>query len=256
MREEKERNNRKSILKYGKKHFQTILGQVEKHDRSQTQAKDDVQGGNSKRFIPELDNPITEQEVRQAIKNLKTGKASALDNIWAEFLKYAENFVVPFLTKLFNKLYDTSYLPLDWCKSVIIPLFKKGEDSNPDNYRGISLLCIVSKVFTAILNKWLYAWAENEEKISKEQAGSRKGYSTIDHSFTLITMAKSRLDSRRGGKVSVAFIDYKKAFDTVDRDKLGETFEKIKTSPKMVNILKVVYFSVPTSQISLLVPKV
>ena len=56
-------------------HFQTILGQAEKHDRNQAQAKDDVQCGNSERFIPELDNPITEQEVRQAIKNLKARKA-------------------------------------------------------------------------------------------------------------------------------------------------------------------------------------
>ena len=133
-----------------------------------------IGSGNSERFIPELDNPITEQEVRQAVKNLKTGKASG-------------GFAVPFLTKLFNKLYGTSYFRLDWCKSVIIPLFKKGEDSDPDNYRGISLLSIVSKVFTAILNKRLYAWAENEEKISKEQAGFCKGYSTIDHIFTLIT---------------------------------------------------------------------
>ena len=105
---------------------------------------------------------------------------------------------------------------LMWCKSVIIPLFKKCEDNNPYNYRGISLLRIVSKVFTAILNKRLYAWAENEEKNSKEQAGFRKRYSPIDHIFTLITMVKSKLDSRRGDKVYVAFIDYKKAFDTVD----------------------------------------
>ena len=84
-----------------------------------------IGSGNSERFIPELDNPITEQEVRQAIKNLKTGKASGLDNICDEFLKYAENSVVPFLTKLFTKFYDTSYFPLGWCKSVIIPLFKK-----------------------------------------------------------------------------------------------------------------------------------
>ena len=57
-------------------------------------------------------------------------------------------------------------------------------------------------------------------------------------------MVKSKLDSRRGGKVYVAFIDYKKAFDTVDRDKLWETLEKIKTSSKMVNILKAMYFLV------------
>ena len=110
-----------------------------------------MQCGNSERFIPELDNPITEQEVRQAIKNLKIGQASGLDNICAKFVKYAEYFAVPFLTKLFNELYDASYFPLDWCKSVIIPLFKKGEDSDPDNYRGISLLSIVSKVITFMI---------------------------------------------------------------------------------------------------------
>ena len=53
--------------------------------------------------------------------------------------------------------------PSDWCKSVIIPLFKKGDDKIPDNYRGISLLSIVSKVFTAVLNKRLYTWAEKED---------------------------------------------------------------------------------------------
>ena len=57
-------------------------------------------------------------------------------------------------------------------------------------------------------------------------------------------MVKSNLDSRKGDKVYVAFIDYKKAFDTVDRDKLWETLEKIKTSSKMVNILKAMYISV------------
>ena len=74
--------------------------------------------------------------------------------------------VVPFLTNLFNRLYDASHFPVDWCKSVIIPLLKKGDDKNPDNYRGISLLSVVSKVFTAILNKRLYTWAEHEKKKS------------------------------------------------------------------------------------------
>ena len=120
----------------------------------------------------------------------------------------------------------------DWRKSVITPLFKKGDDKFPDNYRGISLLSVVSKVFTAVLNKRPYAWAEKDGKISKEQAGYRKGYSTIDHIFTLIAMVKRTLNSRRGGKVYVAFIDYKKAFDTVDREKLWETLEKLKPRPK------------------------
>ena len=61
-------------------------------------------------------------------------------------------------------------------------------------------------------------------KISKEQAGFRTGYSTIDHIFTFIAMVKRTLNSRREGKVYVALIDYKKAFDTVDQKKnMGNT---------------------------------
>ena len=156
-------------------HFQNVLGNGKSHVSSKESGKDEqseTQSDTSTEanvtHIPELDNPITEQEVRQAIKNLKHGKASGLDKICGEFLKYSENIVAPFLTKLFNKLYNLSIFPTDWCKSVIIPLFKKGDDKFPDNYRGISLLSIVSKVFTAVLNKRLYAWAEKEGKISKE----------------------------------------------------------------------------------------
>jgi hypothetical protein len=115
---------------------------------------------------------------------------------------------------------------VNWCQSIIVPIFKKGDDQNPDNYRGISLLSVVSKVFTSILNKRLYRWAEEENKISKEQAGFRKSYSTIDHIFTLTSIIRNKLDSRGGGKVYCAFVDYRKAFDTVDRDKLWQTLKK------------------------------
>jgi len=234
-----------------KDHFQNVLSNKstevpskENENENPSESQPGTESEANVTHIPELDDPITEQEVRQAVRNLKQGKASGLDGICGEFLKYSENIVVPFLTKLFNKLYDMNVFPSDWCKSVIIPLFKKGDDKIPDNYRGISLLSIVSKVFTAVLNKRIYTWAEKEEKISKEQAGFRKGYSTIDHIFTLVTMVKKKLNNKRGGKVYVAFIDYKKAFDTVDREKLWETLQKLKTSSKMVNMLKSMYSSV------------
>ena len=109
---------------------------------------------------------------------------------------------------------------------------KKGDDKNPDNYRGMSLLSVVSKVFTAILNKRLYTWAEHEQKISKEQAGFRKGYSAVDHIFTLTSVITKKLNSKRGGKVYVAFVDYKKAFDTVNREALWNVLQKLKHLPK------------------------
>lgn len=194
--------------------------------------------------IPQLDKPIGEDEVREAIRNLKLGKAAGLDNVCGEFLKCAEDVVSPFLTKFYNRLFDLGYFPVSWCKSVVIPLFKKGDENLPDNYRGISLLSIVGKVFTAVLNKRLYLWAEDEDKISAEQAGFRKGYSTIDHIFTLVSLIRNKLNDKRGGKVYAAFIDYRKAFDSVDRNKLWQTLQEMKTSTKYLTLFKSMYNSV------------
>ena len=70
--------------------------------------------------IPELDGPITEQEVRQAIKMFKHGKAAGLHNMCGEFLKGSEHLVAPYVTTLFKT--SMSAFPSEWCKSVIIPL--------------------------------------------------------------------------------------------------------------------------------------
>ena len=107
-------------------------------------------------YINELDRPISKEEVRQSVRNLKLGKAPGLDNVCDEYLKNTEASITPFFTLLFNKIYDSSCFPSDWCKSIIIPLFKRGHETDSDNYRGISLLSVVSKVFTAILHKQLY----------------------------------------------------------------------------------------------------
>ena len=141
-----------------KDHFQNVLSNkstevpsIENTNENPSEPQPGTESEANVTHIPEL-----EQEVRQAVRNLKQGKASGLDGTCGEFLKYSENIVAPFLTKLFNKLYDMNVFPSDWCKSVIIPLFKKGDNKIPDNYTGISLLSIASKVFTAVLNKRLY----------------------------------------------------------------------------------------------------
>ena len=77
-------------------------------------------------------------------------------------------------------------------KSIIVPIYKKGDANIPDNYRGIALTSVLSKVYTHILKKRLTGWAEQEEKILEQQAGFRAGYSTIDHIlYTLWTCAKT-----------------------------------------------------------------
>jgi hypothetical protein len=125
-------------------------------------------------FVSELDEPISEAEVLNAVHSLKSGKAPGLDDVLGEFFQATEFIVCPFFTKLFNKLFDCGYFPEDWTRSVIIPLLKKGDQKDPENYRGISLLSVTSKIFTKILNSRLYNWAEKESKICEEQAGFRK----------------------------------------------------------------------------------
>ena len=84
--------------------------------------------------------------MKKAIQRLKSGKAAGVDDVLAEMLKAAEQEITPFLTKYFNVLFSSSQFPSEWTKAIIIPLHKKGDVNNPDNYRGISLLSVVSKV--------------------------------------------------------------------------------------------------------------
>ena len=197
--------------------------------------------------IQELDKTIETVEVSLAMRKLKNGKAPGIDEIPPEFLKAAENTLKPFLTKLFNTIYQKSYFPLEWCKAIIVPLYKKGNKLDPANYRGISLLSIISKLFTAIINNRLYNWAEHEDKISKEQAGFRKNFSTTDHIFTLHSMISNCLYGRRRSKLYVAFIDYQKAFDSVKRELVWQILEKHKISTKMLSMLKNIYKNVQAS---------
>ena len=111
--------------------------------------------------------------------------------------------ITPFLTLPFKNIYDSISFPSDWYKSIIIPLFKRGNKNDPDNCRGFSLQSVVSKVFTAILSKQLYNWAEKEGKISKDQTGFSTHYSTTDHIFTLTSIIKKNFTQERGVKCTL-----------------------------------------------------
>ena len=150
-------------------HTSSITDQIDDHERTRPQ---DNGASMSECYINEmcineLDRPTSKEEVRQSIRNLKQGKAPGPGNICGEYLKNTEANSTPSFTLLFNKIYDSSCFPSEWCKSIIMLLFKRGNETDPDNYRGISLLSVVIKVFTAILHKRLYNWAGKEGKTSK-----------------------------------------------------------------------------------------
>lgn len=133
-----------------------------------------------------LNGIISETEIKDAIKELKNNKAPGTDMILNEFLKSSLPSVVSIYCKLFNLVLDTGIIPENWTCGIIKPVYKnKGDPSNPDNYRAITLLSCLGKLFTSILNTRLNFFANEFKIISENQTGFRKGYSTTDNIFVL-----------------------------------------------------------------------
>ena len=98
------------------------------------------------------------------------------------------------------------------------PLFKQGERTDVNNYRPISFISIIAKVFERIVSDQLYSFLANEEIITNQQSGFRSLHSTVT---ALLEATDSwALDIDRGNVNAVVFLDLKKAFDTVDHDVL------------------------------------
>jgi len=190
----------------------------------------------------DLNAAITTDEVSHALRKLKNGKSAGPDQVVGEMLKYASHILMPYLCKLFNAVFETGVYPLSWTKSVIVPLHKKGCVNDPNNFRGISLTSILGKAFTSILNNRLQQWAEINELIPEEQGGFRRGYSTVDNIYTLHSIVQQYLYRKK--KLFVAFIDFQKAFDTIDRQSLWMALRNNGINGRMLTVLKAMYISV------------
>ena len=153
-----------------------------------------------------------------------------------EFIKNCSKDVIEVITNLFNLILDSGVIPTNWCLGIIIPLYKnKGSVNDPDNYRGITLLSCLSKLFTSALNNRITIFLERFDSIGEEQAGFRAGYSTMDHVFVLNSIIDIYLQKRK--RVYCAFIDYKKAFDLVDRSSLWSKLISHGINGKLMSVI-------------------
>ena len=185
----------------------------------------------------EINNMFTVDEIRAIIRKLKNGKACGIDHIRNEFLKSCPEPIMQLITDLFNLVLKTGIIPESWCIGMILPLYKnKGSVDDPDNYRGITLLSCIGKLFTAVINSRLTKYIDAVGALGDEQAGFRHGHSTTDHIFTLFAIIQ--LYIKNGRRLYCAFIDYRKAFDFVDRSSL---WLKMLSTGINGNILKVIY---------------
>ena len=131
----------------------------------------------------ELNTTITETEIRKAIKQLKNGKNGGPDMLLNEFFIHGVNELLPYLYNLFNKILDLGHFPEVWSKGYVVPIHKKGKLDDVNNFRGISLLSTLGKLFTRVLNNRLTTWAEEYYIYIEAQAGFRANMSTTDNVY-------------------------------------------------------------------------
>ena len=162
---------------------------------------------------------ISEDEVRNALKKLKNGKAAGLDEMNAEYMKHGGVVVVEWLVRLFNVCYVQGVAPLDWKKACVVPLYKgKGDIQDCGSHRGISLLSTVGKIYGRILIDRVVT--ATTDSVGEEQSGFRQGRSCSDQTFIVRQICEKMRQKKK--RVFFAFMDLEKAYDRVDRSALWQ----------------------------------
>ena len=180
----------------------------------------------------------TEDEVAQAIRRLKGGKAPGLCGITAEMIKASGRYGVQWLTKIIRAVWNSGEIPPDWRKGVILPFYKgKGSRKECKNYRGITLLSVPGKVFALVLLNRV------KDRLllmrRQEQSGFTPGRSTVDRISTLSNIIQTRKEYNR--PLWIAYVDLKSAFDSVDRQSLWLLLKSIGLPSKILNLMEAMY---------------
>ena len=181
----------------------------------------------------------TESEIALIIRQLKSRKSPGEDGIPSEIYKACAPTLIPALLSLFHTIWETETVPSDWGTAVILPFLKKGDRSVCANYRGISLIDSVAKVFAILLlNRFSL---ERDKRTRPNQGGFRPGRGCIDQIFVLRRVLEHR--SQYQQPTLACFVDFRAAFDSVDRQSLWSIMLSDGLPPKLVNLIKAYYSS-------------
>uniref|UniRef100_A0A1B0CKX3 Reverse transcriptase domain-containing protein n=2 Tax=Lutzomyia longipalpis TaxID=7200 RepID=A0A1B0CKX3_LUTLO len=178
--------------------------------------------------------PPTLEDVVKAIQSLKNHKAPGEDNIPAELVKYGGDELHKRIYGLIRKIWVTGKMPDDWNVAVIVPIYKKGDRLDCANYRGISLLDTVYKVLSRIILNRLAPCAE--ELVGEYQAGFRPGRSTTDQLFSVRQVLEKFW--RRGFTMHQLFIDFRQAYDTIERSSLWRALRDMEIPSKLISLIR------------------
>ena len=173
----------------------------------------------------ELKDPPSEEELIEAVIKLENGKAGGESGILPEMVKAAccEEEFVQMLLDLVKDVWQEGKVPDDWRDAVLVPIPKRGDLCQCDNWRGIALLDIVGKLVARVLQERLQKIAE--EELPESQCGFRKGRGCTDMIFTVRQLVEKSWEHNE--KLFISFVDLKKAYDSVPREAMWKVLGKL-----------------------------
>jgi len=181
--------------------------------------------------------PPSKAEIVKAIKTMKNGKAAGPDGIPPEALKADPAMSAEMLQPLLQKIWEQEHVPADWRLGYLVKLPKKGDLSQCGNWRGIMLLSVPSKVLTRVILERLKEALD--KKLRTEQAGFRQDRSCTDHIATLRIIIEQSMEWQ--SPLYMTFVDFERAFDSVDRDVIWRLMHHYGIPPKFINIIQRLY---------------
>ena len=187
-------------------------------------------------MITHLEPDILECEVKWALESITMNKANG-DEIPVELFQILKDDAVKELHSTFQQICKTQQWPKDWKRSVFIPIPKKGNAKECSNYSTIALISHASKVMLKILQARLQQYMNCE--ILDVQAGFRKGRETRDQIANICWIMEKAREFQKN--IYFCFIDYAKAFDCVDHNKLWKILKEMGIPDHLICLLRNLY---------------
>ena len=188
----------------------------------------------------EDEKEITIEEVERQIRKLKKEKAPGGDGITNEVWMYGSERVIARVVEIMNRIWKGKGFSLQWRGGIIIPIYKKGSREETKNYRGITLLSTMYKVYAMVIGERLKSELEEKKILPDSQGGFREGRGTIDNVYILNHLIEKEI-KKKLGKMYALFVDLRAAFDSVDRKKLWECMREKGISERLVRRIEEIY---------------
>ena len=174
-------------------------------------------------------------EVNEQLKDLKSEKAAGTDGVPPGVLKLLPATWVVCITFLMNSLFSNSMYPQSWAIAKLFTIFKKGDKRLPANYRGITIINCLAKLYDMVLCKRLQLWFSP----FREQAGSQRGRGCLEHITTLRLITE--LAAKKKFKLYIVFVDFAQAYDKVSRVMLFTILKRLGCGASMILALIAMY---------------